>query len=72
VPSHGCRGVMHAAAPLLEPRAVLVSATKGLEAGSMLRMSQVAALLGYVEQSSFSHAFKRWYGTTPSAWRKAR
>ncbi|MDM0068382.1 AraC family transcriptional regulator [Variovorax sp. J31P207] len=38
----------------------------------VLRMSQVAALLGYVEQSSFSHAFKRWYGTTPSAWRKAR
>ena len=34
-----------------------------------LRMSQVAALLGYVEQSSFSHAFKRWYGVTPRAWR---
>jgi glycerol-3-phosphate dehydrogenase (NAD(P)+) len=43
VPSHGCRGVMHAAAPLLAPQAVLVSATKGLEAGSMLRMSQVVA-----------------------------
>jgi glycerol-3-phosphate dehydrogenase (NAD(P)+) len=43
VPSHGCRGVMHAAAPLLAARAVLVSATKGLEAGSMLRMSQVVA-----------------------------
>jgi glycerol-3-phosphate dehydrogenase (NAD(P)+) len=43
VPSHGCRGVMHAAAPLLAPRAILVSATKGLEAGSMLRMSQVVA-----------------------------
>ena len=35
-----------------------------------LRLSQVAVLLGYVEQSSFSHAFRRWYGVTPSAWRK--
>jgi glycerol-3-phosphate dehydrogenase (NAD(P)+) len=41
IPSHGCRGVMHMAAPLLAGRAVIVSATKGLEAGSMLRMSQV-------------------------------
>jgi glycerol-3-phosphate dehydrogenase (NAD(P)+) len=43
VPSHGCRGVMHQAAPLLASRAVVVSATKGLEAGSMLRMSEVVA-----------------------------
>jgi glycerol-3-phosphate dehydrogenase (NAD(P)+) len=43
VPSHGCRGVLHAAAPLLAPRVVIVSATKGLEAGSMLRMSEVVA-----------------------------
>jgi glycerol-3-phosphate dehydrogenase (NAD(P)+) len=43
VPSHGCRGVMHLAAPLLASRAVVVSATKGLEAGSMLRMSEVVA-----------------------------
>ena len=41
IPSHGCRGVMQAAAPFLTRRAVIVSATKGLEAGSMLRMSQV-------------------------------
>jgi glycerol-3-phosphate dehydrogenase (NAD(P)+) len=41
IPSHGCRGVMQAAAPFLTGRAVIVSATKGLEAGSMLRMSQV-------------------------------
>jgi glycerol-3-phosphate dehydrogenase (NAD(P)+) len=43
VPSHGCRGVMRTAASLLTPGAVLVSATKGLEAGSMLRMSEVVA-----------------------------
>lgn len=35
-----------------------------------LRMSQVAQLLGYAEQSSFTHAFRRWYGLTPSAWRR--
>src|SRR4051812_22485909 len=34
VPSHGCRGVMRHAAPHLMPGAVIVSATKGLEAGS--------------------------------------
>jgi glycerol-3-phosphate dehydrogenase (NAD(P)+) len=43
IPSHGCRGVMRDAARLLTPRAVIVSATKGLEAGSMLRMSEVVA-----------------------------
>jgi len=41
IPSHGCRGVMRRAAPWLADGAVIVSATKGLEAGSMQRMSQV-------------------------------
>jgi glycerol-3-phosphate dehydrogenase (NAD(P)+) len=41
IPSHGCRGVITTAAPFLAARAVIVSATKGLEAGSLLRMSQV-------------------------------
>jgi glycerol-3-phosphate dehydrogenase (NAD(P)+) len=43
VPSHGVRGVMRAAAPHLHPRATLVSATKGLEGDTLLRMSQVIA-----------------------------
>jgi glycerol-3-phosphate dehydrogenase (NAD(P)+) len=43
IPSHGCRGVIHLAAPLLAPGAVIVSATKGLEAISLLRMSEVIA-----------------------------
>ena len=30
----------------------------------------VALLLGYAEQSSFTRAFRQWFGTTPSAWRK--
>jgi glycerol-3-phosphate dehydrogenase (NAD(P)+) len=43
IPSHGCRAVMHIAASSLARSAVIVSATKGLEAGSMLRMSEVVA-----------------------------
>jgi glycerol-3-phosphate dehydrogenase (NAD(P)+) len=43
IPSHGCRAVMRAAAPHLRSRTTFVSATKGLEAESMLRMSEVIA-----------------------------
>ncbi|MDQ6526751.1 AraC family transcriptional regulator ligand-binding domain-containing protein [Nocardioides sp. LHD-245] len=35
-------------------------------------VAQIAGLLGYVEQSSFSHAFRRWTGTSPRAWRAAQ
>jgi glycerol-3-phosphate dehydrogenase (NAD(P)+) len=41
IPSHGCRLVMRGAAPSLAAHAVIVSATKGLEAGTLLRMSEV-------------------------------
>ena len=41
VPSHGLRDVLRAAAPLLSRDSVVVSATKGLEAGTFRRMSQV-------------------------------
>ncbi len=43
VPSHGCRAVVQAAAPYLQRRATLVSATKGLEADTFMRMSEVIA-----------------------------
>jgi glycerol-3-phosphate dehydrogenase (NAD(P)+) len=43
VPSHGLRHVLAQGAPYLAPDALVVSATKGLEEGSMLRMSQVIA-----------------------------
>src|SRR5206468_891049 len=43
IPSHGCRAVLHAAARELTPRAVIVSATKGLEGDTLLRMSEVIA-----------------------------
>jgi glycerol-3-phosphate dehydrogenase (NAD(P)+) len=41
IPSHGCRELVRRAAPLLSPRAVIVSATKGLEVDTMLRVSQI-------------------------------
>jgi glycerol-3-phosphate dehydrogenase (NAD(P)+) len=43
VPSHGCRAVMKSASTSLAAGAVIVSATKGLEAGTLLRMSEVVA-----------------------------
>jgi glycerol-3-phosphate dehydrogenase (NAD(P)+) len=43
IPSHGTRSVIRAATPWLAPGAVVVSATKGLEEHSLLRMSEVIA-----------------------------
>jgi len=36
-----------------------------------LPMSQVAAMLGYAEQSSFNRACRRWFGATPGERRRA-
>jgi glycerol-3-phosphate dehydrogenase (NAD(P)+) len=43
IPSHGSRSVLRAAAPFASPRGVFISATKGLEADTLLRMSEVVA-----------------------------
>jgi len=43
IPSHGCRAVVHSAVPYLSKDAVIVSATKGLEGDTLLRMSEVIA-----------------------------
>jgi glycerol-3-phosphate dehydrogenase (NAD(P)+) len=43
IPTHGCRTVMRAAASKIRPRATIVSATKGLESDTLLRMSEVIA-----------------------------
>ena len=43
IPSHGIRAVIRAAMPHLVPGAILVSAAKGIEADTMLRMSEVIA-----------------------------
>lgn len=41
IPSHGCRETLRAAAPHIAPAATIVSATKGLESETLLRMSEV-------------------------------
>jgi glycerol-3-phosphate dehydrogenase (NAD(P)+) len=43
VPSHGYRAVLRSAAPHIAKNAVIVSATKGLEGDTHLRMSEVVA-----------------------------
>ena len=43
VPSHGTRQVLRRAAPHVRPGATVVSATKGIEDGTLLRMSEVMA-----------------------------
>jgi glycerol-3-phosphate dehydrogenase (NAD(P)+) len=41
MPSQHCRPLFECIAPLLRPEMLIVSCTKGLEAGSLLRMSEV-------------------------------
>src|SRR4051812_6696638 len=43
VPSHGTRAVIRSAAPYIPRQALLVSATKGLEQETLLRVSEVIA-----------------------------
>jgi glycerol-3-phosphate dehydrogenase (NAD(P)+) len=43
IPSHGCRAVMRSARGFIRPRTTIVSATKGIEETSLLRMSEVVA-----------------------------
>ncbi|GIU87088.1 MAG: glycerol-3-phosphate dehydrogenase [NAD(P)+] [Acidimicrobiia bacterium] len=43
VPSHGMRAVLEAAAPHIRPDAAVVSLAKGVEQGTLARMSEVAA-----------------------------
>lgn len=41
-------------------------------ADANLELHEVAALLGYADQSSFTRAFQQWTGTTPGQWRRGR
>jgi glycerol-3-phosphate dehydrogenase (NAD(P)+) len=50
LPSHGTRDVMTRAVPFMTPGVPIVSATKGLEEGSLLRMSE---LIGHITGPSF-------------------
>lgn len=44
-------------------------ATDYLRQGT-LSLADIAFLLGYQEQSAFTHAFKEWAGVNPGAWRE--
>lgn len=37
-----------------------------------LTLAEVAVRLGFADQSSFQHAFKRWSGASPGEWRRRR
>ncbi|ACL59728.1 AraC family transcriptional regulator [Methylobacterium nodulans] len=43
---------------------------KQLLADTTLSLAQISATLEFSEPAAFTHAFRRWTGTTPSAWRK--
>ncbi|WP_431271157.1 AraC family transcriptional regulator ligand-binding domain-containing protein [Dankookia sp. P2] len=42
-----------------------------LLAGTRLRVTDIAAALGYADQSAFTHAFRHWAGQAPGDWRAA-
>jgi AraC-like DNA-binding protein len=44
---------------------------KQLLADTRMSMTQISAALDFSEPSAFTHAFRRWSGMTPSAWRQA-
>ena len=39
---------------------------------SQLQVNQLAELLGYAQVTSFTTAFGRWFGCSPTKWRQAR
>ncbi|WP_407943185.1 AraC family transcriptional regulator, partial [Methylobacterium oxalidis] len=44
---------------------------KQLLADTSMNLGQISAALDFSEPAAFTHAFRRWSGTTPSAWRQA-
>jgi AraC-like DNA-binding protein len=43
---------------------------KQLLADTSMSVTQISAVLSFSEPAAFTHAFRRWSGTTPSAWRR--
>ncbi|GJD64030.1 AraC family transcriptional regulator [Methylobacterium frigidaeris] len=43
---------------------------KQLLADTEMSLAQISSVLEFSEPAAFTHAFRRWTGTTPSAWRK--
>ena len=50
---------------------VRLAVSRELLARTDIAVSDVAATLGYATPSAFVRAFRRWTGSSPSAWRKA-
>ncbi len=48
---------------------VRLELARSFVAHSDLALLELALLLGYSDQSSFTRSFKRWTGTTPAAYR---
>jgi AraC-like DNA-binding protein len=46
-------------------------AAKQLLADTSMSLTQISVALNFSEPAAFTHAFRRWSGTTPSAWRRA-
>jgi len=40
--------------------------------GSTQSIAEIASIIGYSDTSAFTHAFRRWSGTSPSEWRAQR
>ena len=41
-----------------------------LLADTAMSLAEISAVPEFSEPAAFTHAFRRWTGTTPSAWRK--
>lgn len=50
---------------------VRLAVSRELLARTDIAVSEVASALGYATPSAFVRAFRRWTGSTPSAWRRA-
>lgn len=49
-----------------------LAVAKQLLVDTDLSLAQISMTLEFSEPSAFTHAFRRWTGTTPSAWRRER
>lgn len=49
---------------------VLYDMSQQILSTTSMRLTEVAAALGYAEDSAFIHAFTRWSGRTPDLWRR--
>ncbi|MGX9981560.1 helix-turn-helix transcriptional regulator [Methylobacterium fujisawaense] len=45
---------------------------KKLLADPCMSLAQISAILNFSQPSAFTHAFRRWSGMTPSAWRHSK